>query len=84
MTSGHSAFHDDKRQSRPVRQRLAPWRRAIPIEEERADPENIKPAVAADPPAHILDAADVADVSVAAPHPTMRDMVEEADPPQGS
>ncbi|MGH7465772.1 MAG: ferritin-like domain-containing protein, partial [Longimicrobiales bacterium] len=32
-----------------------------------------------DPPAHLLDAADLASVSPAAPHATMRDMVEEAD-----
>jgi starvation-inducible DNA-binding protein len=32
-----------------------------------------------DPPAHLLDAADLASVSAAAPHSTMRDMVEEAD-----
>lgn len=32
-----------------------------------------------DPPAHLLDAADLASVSAAAPHATMRDMVEEAD-----
>jgi starvation-inducible DNA-binding protein len=32
-----------------------------------------------DPPAHLLEAADVASVAVAAPHSTMRDMVEEAD-----
>ena len=32
-----------------------------------------------DPPAHLLDAADLASVSPAAPHSTMRDMVEEAD-----
>jgi len=32
-----------------------------------------------DPPAHLLEAVDVASVSVAAPHSTMRDMIEEAD-----
>jgi starvation-inducible DNA-binding protein len=32
-----------------------------------------------DPPAHLLDAADLASVAAAAPHATMRDMVEEAD-----
>jgi starvation-inducible DNA-binding protein len=32
-----------------------------------------------DPPAHLLEAADLASVSVAAPHSTMREMVEEAD-----
>jgi starvation-inducible DNA-binding protein len=32
-----------------------------------------------DPPAHLLDAADLASVSAAAPHSTIRDMVEEAD-----
>ena len=32
-----------------------------------------------DPPAHLLDAADLASVSIAAPLSTMRDMVEEAD-----
>ena len=32
-----------------------------------------------DPPAHLLDAADLASVSSAAPHSTMREMVEEAD-----
>jgi starvation-inducible DNA-binding protein len=32
-----------------------------------------------DPPAHLLDAADLASVSAAAPHSTMREMVEEAD-----
>ena len=32
-----------------------------------------------DPPAHLLDAADLASLSAAAPHSTMRDMVEEAD-----
>jgi starvation-inducible DNA-binding protein len=32
-----------------------------------------------DPPGHLLDAADLASVSPAAPHATMRDMVEEAD-----
>ena len=32
-----------------------------------------------DPPAHLLEAVDVATVSVAAPHSTMRDMIEEAD-----
>jgi starvation-inducible DNA-binding protein len=32
-----------------------------------------------DPPAHLLDAADLASVSPAAPHSTMREMVEEAD-----
>lgn len=32
-----------------------------------------------DPPAHLLAAADVATVSVAAPHSTMREMIEEAD-----
>jgi starvation-inducible DNA-binding protein len=31
-----------------------------------------------DPPAHLIEAADLATVSVAAPHSTMRDMVEEA------
>jgi DNA polymerase/3'-5' exonuclease PolX len=30
-------------------------------------------------PAHLLEAADLANVSVAAPHSTMREMVEEAD-----
>jgi starvation-inducible DNA-binding protein len=32
-----------------------------------------------DPPGHLLDAADLASVTPAAPHATMRDMVEEAD-----
>jgi starvation-inducible DNA-binding protein len=32
-----------------------------------------------DPPAHLLEATDLASVGVAAPHSTMRDMVEEAD-----
>lgn len=32
-----------------------------------------------DPPAHLLEAADLASVAPAAPHSTMRDMVEEAD-----
>ena len=32
-----------------------------------------------DPPAHLLNAADLASVSAAAPHSTMREMVEEAD-----
>jgi starvation-inducible DNA-binding protein len=32
-----------------------------------------------DPPGHLLDAADLASVSPAAPQATMRDMVEEAD-----
>lgn len=32
-----------------------------------------------DPPAHLLEAADLASVAVAAPHSTMREMVEEAD-----
>jgi starvation-inducible DNA-binding protein len=32
-----------------------------------------------DPPGHLLDAADLASVAPAAPHATMRDMVEEAD-----
>jgi starvation-inducible DNA-binding protein len=32
-----------------------------------------------DPPAHLIEAADLASVAVAAPHSTMRDMVEEAD-----
>ena len=32
-----------------------------------------------DPPAHLLEAADVATIAVAAPHSTMREMVEEAD-----
>ena len=32
-----------------------------------------------DPPAHLIDAADLASVSAAAPHSTMREMVEEAD-----
>jgi starvation-inducible DNA-binding protein len=32
-----------------------------------------------DPPAHLLDAADLASVSSAAPHSNMREMVEEAD-----
>lgn len=32
-----------------------------------------------DPPAHLLEAADLATVAVAAPHSTMRDMAEEAD-----
>src|ERR671918_597872 len=31
------------------------------------------------PPAHLLEAADLASVAVAAPHSTMREMVEEAD-----
>jgi starvation-inducible DNA-binding protein len=32
-----------------------------------------------DPPAHLLEAADLASVSAAAPHSTMREMIEEAD-----
>jgi starvation-inducible DNA-binding protein len=32
-----------------------------------------------DPPAHLIEAVDVASVSVAAPHSTMREMIEEAD-----
>jgi starvation-inducible DNA-binding protein len=32
-----------------------------------------------DPPAHLIDATDLASVSAAAPHSTMREMVEEAD-----
>lgn len=32
-----------------------------------------------DPPAHLVEAADLASVSAAAPHSTMREMVEEAD-----
>src|SRR5688572_4209341 len=32
-----------------------------------------------DPPAHLLDAADLTSVSTAAPHSTMREMVDEAD-----
>src|SRR5258705_13984938 len=32
-----------------------------------------------DPPAHLIQAADLASVSAAAPHSTMREMVEEAD-----
>jgi starvation-inducible DNA-binding protein len=32
-----------------------------------------------DPPAHLLEAVDLASVSVAAPHSTMREMVDEAD-----
>lgn len=32
-----------------------------------------------DPPAHMLEAADLASVTTAAPHSTMREMVEEAD-----
>jgi starvation-inducible DNA-binding protein len=32
-----------------------------------------------DPPAHLIEAADVATVIVAAPHSSMREMVEEAD-----
>jgi starvation-inducible DNA-binding protein len=32
-----------------------------------------------DPPAHLLEAADLASVSAAAPHSTIREMVEEAD-----
>jgi starvation-inducible DNA-binding protein len=32
-----------------------------------------------DPPAHLIEAADVASVAVAAPHSTMREMIEEAD-----
>ena len=32
-----------------------------------------------DPPAHLIEAADIASVGVAAPHSTMREMVEEAD-----
>ena len=32
-----------------------------------------------DPPAHLLEAVDLASVGVAAPHSTMREMVEEAD-----
>ena len=32
-----------------------------------------------DPPAHLLEAVDIATVSVAAPNSTMREMVEEAD-----
>lgn len=32
-----------------------------------------------DPPAHLIEASDLATVSAAAPHSTMREMVEEAD-----
>jgi starvation-inducible DNA-binding protein len=32
-----------------------------------------------DPPAHLLEASDLASVSAAAPHSTLREMVEEAD-----
>jgi starvation-inducible DNA-binding protein len=32
-----------------------------------------------DPPAHLIELADLATVATAAPHSTMRDMVEEAD-----
>ena len=32
-----------------------------------------------DPPARLIEAADLASVPVAAPHSTMREMVEEAD-----
>ncbi len=32
-----------------------------------------------DPPAHLIEAADLASVAAAAPHSTMREMVEEAD-----
>jgi starvation-inducible DNA-binding protein len=32
-----------------------------------------------DPPAHLLEAADLASVPTAAPHSTMREMIEEAD-----
>jgi len=32
-----------------------------------------------DPPAHLIHAADLASISAAAPHSTMREMVEEAD-----
>jgi starvation-inducible DNA-binding protein len=32
-----------------------------------------------DPPAHLLDLADLASVATAAPHATMREMIEEAD-----
>ena len=32
-----------------------------------------------DPPAHLLEASDLASVAAAAPHSTMREMVEEAD-----
>jgi starvation-inducible DNA-binding protein len=32
-----------------------------------------------DPPAHLLEAADLASVAAAAPHSTMREMIEEAD-----
>jgi len=32
-----------------------------------------------DPPAHLIEAADVATVALAAPHSTMREMIEEAD-----
>jgi starvation-inducible DNA-binding protein len=32
-----------------------------------------------DPPAHLIEASDLASVSAAAPHSTMREMVEEAD-----
>jgi starvation-inducible DNA-binding protein len=32
-----------------------------------------------DPPAHLIDAVDLASVGVAAPHSTMREMAEEAD-----
>ncbi len=32
-----------------------------------------------DPPAHVIEAADVATVALAAPHSTMREMIEEAD-----
>jgi starvation-inducible DNA-binding protein len=32
-----------------------------------------------DPPAHLIEAADLASIAAAAPHSTMREMVEEAD-----
>jgi starvation-inducible DNA-binding protein len=32
-----------------------------------------------DPPAHLLEAVDIASVAAAAPHSTMREMIEEAD-----
>ena len=32
-----------------------------------------------DPPAHLIELADLASVATAAPHSTMRDMIEEAD-----
>jgi starvation-inducible DNA-binding protein len=32
-----------------------------------------------DPPSHLIEAADLASIAAAAPHSTMRDMVEEAD-----